>query len=248
MGAHTEAARARGRGPARRLAAPRGRAAGPAAAAQLTPPRTPPRTDRERLLAAALRLAARERVSLLSAAQIADEAGVPLGAFFELFDDRDDCLRAAIADAGERLLAIAQAARRERPRTAGGTARDARRDALPPRAHPLHARAVTVLAPCSGPSVPQLRGPPRSRARSDSSQPALTAKRQERPWSARCGISYAATSPTAASVGSERPPGHLTLFALAPAHRGRPRRRRAARRPLSRPSSPCAWSAVRRSR
>ena len=48
-----------------------------------------PRGDRERLLAAALRLAAREPVPLLSAAQIADEAGLPLEAFFELFDDRE---------------------------------------------------------------------------------------------------------------------------------------------------------------
>ena len=114
-------------------------------------PRTPPRTDRERLLAAALRAAARERVSLVSAAQIADEAGVPLGAFFELFDDRDDCMRAAIADAGERLLAIAQAAAESGP---GQPA--ALRETLDAMlshlvAHPLHARAVTVLAPCSGP-------------------------------------------------------------------------------------------------
>jgi AcrR family transcriptional regulator len=114
--------------------------------------RTPPWTDRERLLAAALRVAARERVALLSAAQIADDAEVPLGAFFELFDDGDACLRAAIADAGERLLAIAQGAAESGP---GQPA--ALRDTLEAllshlAAHPLHARAVTVLAPCGGPS------------------------------------------------------------------------------------------------
>ena len=62
--------------------------------------RSAPRGDRERLLAGALRAAARERPTVLSAAQIADEARVPVAAFFELFDDRDACLRAAIADAG----------------------------------------------------------------------------------------------------------------------------------------------------
>src|SRR4051794_5435111 len=69
----------------------------------------PPGGDRERLLAAALRAAARNPVGLLSAAQIADEAGLPLKAVFELFDDPDECLRLAVAGAGERLLAIAAA-------------------------------------------------------------------------------------------------------------------------------------------
>jgi AcrR family transcriptional regulator len=111
-----------------------------------------PRTDRERLLAAALRLGARDRVALLSAAQISDEAGVPLGAFFELFCDRDDCLRAAIADAGERLLAIAEGAPESGPDSPA-----ALRDTLTAMlshlaAHPFQARALTVLAPCAGPS------------------------------------------------------------------------------------------------
>jgi AcrR family transcriptional regulator len=114
--------------------------------------RTPPRTDRERLLAGALRAAARERAARLSPAQIADEAGIPLGAFFELFEDRDDCLRAAIRDAGERLLAIAGGAADSGP---GQPA--ALRDTLAAMlshlaAHPLHARALTVLPPCGGPS------------------------------------------------------------------------------------------------
>src|SRR6185312_12397799 len=59
--------------------------------------------DRERVLAAALRLTAREEVALVSAVQIADEGNLPLEAFFELFADRDACLRAALADAGEPL-------------------------------------------------------------------------------------------------------------------------------------------------
>lgn len=106
-----------------------------------------PRGDRERLLAAALRLTAREPVPLLSAAQIADEAGLPLEAFFELFDDREGCLRAALRDAGEQLLAIAGGAD-------GGEPDALRRTLVSLLSHlaanPLQARAITVLAPCAG--------------------------------------------------------------------------------------------------
>jgi AcrR family transcriptional regulator len=106
-----------------------------------------PRGDRERLLVAALRLTAREPVPLLSAAQIADEAGLPLEAFFELFEDREGCLRAALLDAGEQLLAIAGGADGGEP--------DALRETLVRllshlAANPLQARAITVLAPCAG--------------------------------------------------------------------------------------------------
>jgi AcrR family transcriptional regulator len=108
-----------------------------------------PRGERERLLAAALRLAARHPPALLSAAQICDECGLPPEAFFDLFADRDECLRAALGDTGERLLAIAAAAQ-----PGPGWPR-ALRDAIAGllthlAAHPLQARAVTVLAPCAG--------------------------------------------------------------------------------------------------
>jgi len=111
-----------------------------------------PRGDRERLLAGALRVAARERATVLSAAQIADEARVPVAAFFELFDDREACLRAAIADAGERVLAIAGGAAES-----GAGQPAALRDTLAAllchlASHPLDARALTMLAPASGPS------------------------------------------------------------------------------------------------
>jgi AcrR family transcriptional regulator len=109
-----------------------------------------PRGERERLLGAALRAAARNPVALVSAAQICDEAGLPLEAFFELFDDRDECLRAALAAAGERVLAIAVGAAEAGP----GWPR-ALRSTLAAllsylAANPLQARAVTVLAPCAG--------------------------------------------------------------------------------------------------
>ncbi len=120
-------------------------------AATAPAPRARPRTDRERLLAAALRLAARDRVALLSAAQIADEAGVPLEAFFELFADRDACLHAAVADAGERLLAIAAGAAESGPEQPAALRETLELMLCHLAAHPLQARAVTVLAPCGGP-------------------------------------------------------------------------------------------------
>ena len=109
-----------------------------------------PRGERERLLAAALRAAARNPVALISAAQICDEAGLALEVFFELFDDRDECLRAALAAAGERVLAItvgAAAAGPAWPRALRGTLA-ALLSYL--AANPLQARALTVLAPCAG--------------------------------------------------------------------------------------------------
>lgn len=115
------------------------------------PPTERPRGDRERLLAAALMVAARDRVALLSAAQICDEAGVPLPAFFELFCDRDDCLRAAIADAGERLIAIAGGAQESGADWPGALHETLVRMLSHLAAHPLQARAVTVLAASAGP-------------------------------------------------------------------------------------------------
>ena len=115
------------------------------------PPAERPRGDRERLLGATLRLAARERVALLSAAQICDEARVPLPAFFELFCDRDDCLRAAIADAGERLIAIAGGAEESGADWPRALHETLVRTLSHLAAHPLQARAVTVLAASAGP-------------------------------------------------------------------------------------------------
>jgi len=106
--------------------------------------------ERELLLACALRLAARHPVPVLSAAQIADEAGVPLESFFELFADRDDCIAAALGRAGEELLAIAAPAAGAGADWAG-TLRTTLRELLEHlAAHPLQTRALVVLAPCAG--------------------------------------------------------------------------------------------------
>jgi len=65
------------------------------------------RDERERLLEQALRLAVLEGYRELSAPQIADAANVPIDAFFELFDGKDDCFLAALDMLGEQLKALA---------------------------------------------------------------------------------------------------------------------------------------------
>lgn len=63
--------------------------------------------DRERLLYNALRLAALHDYPALTAPQIADEANVPIDAFFDHFADKDQCYLAALEMVGDELLAIA---------------------------------------------------------------------------------------------------------------------------------------------
>ncbi len=65
------------------------------------------RDARARVLHGVLRLATREDYQALSAPQIADEANVPIEAFWELFGDRDECFLAALDAIGDELLAIA---------------------------------------------------------------------------------------------------------------------------------------------
>ena len=43
----------------------------------------------------------------LSAPQIADAAGVPIDAFFELFDGKQECFLAALDMLGEQLMTLA---------------------------------------------------------------------------------------------------------------------------------------------
>jgi AcrR family transcriptional regulator len=64
-------------------------------------------SERERLLEQALRLAVIEDYRELSAPQIADAAGVPLDAFFELFEGKQECFLAALDMLGEQLMALA---------------------------------------------------------------------------------------------------------------------------------------------
>ncbi|HYM54122.1 MAG TPA: TetR/AcrR family transcriptional regulator [Solirubrobacteraceae bacterium] len=68
----------------------------------------PPSEDaRERLLHNVLRLSVIDDYRELTAPQIAEEAGVSINAFFELFDGKNECFLAALDMLGDELLAIA---------------------------------------------------------------------------------------------------------------------------------------------
>ncbi len=62
---------------------------------------------RERLRSSVLNLAVIDDYHELSAPQIAEEAGVPIESFFELFDSKEECFLAAFDDLSDELLAIA---------------------------------------------------------------------------------------------------------------------------------------------
>ena len=70
----------------------------------------------------------------LSAPQIAEEAGVPIESFFDLFASKEECFLAAFDDLGDELLAD-----RRRPR--------ARLRRLAPRGSPRRRRAVEACSP-----------------------------------------------------------------------------------------------------
>jgi AcrR family transcriptional regulator len=62
--------------------------------------------DRERLLLNALRLALIGDYNQLSALRIAEEADVPVDAFFDMFESRDECFLAALDMLGDELLTL----------------------------------------------------------------------------------------------------------------------------------------------
>jgi len=109
--------------------------------------------ERERLLRHALRLAVVEDYGALSAPQIAQEANVPMEAFFELFKDKDECFLAALDALGEELLRRAadpdlissdwpHAVRRAIGELMGFLA-----------GHPLYARTIASEAFAAGPAA-----------------------------------------------------------------------------------------------
>jgi TetR/AcrR family transcriptional regulator len=73
----------------------------------------PPPEARQRLLDGAMRASARRQEGRLSAIEIADGAGVPVEAFFELFDDGAHCLRVAFAESGREILDVTVQAGRQ---------------------------------------------------------------------------------------------------------------------------------------
>jgi AcrR family transcriptional regulator len=134
-----------------------------ARAADRAPLPAAPRPDvRARLLDSALRLAAIEDYGELTGPRIADEAGVPIDAFFAVFTGHEECFRAAVEHVGDGLLQLAGesgAADGDWPRWLRRTlalllGRLAER--------PLHARALVELAfiggePCVAANLERVR-------------------------------------------------------------------------------------------
>jgi TetR/AcrR family transcriptional regulator len=109
------------------------------------------RDERERLLCHALRLAVVEDYRTLSAAQIAQEAGVPTDVFFELFKDRDECFLAALDMLGEELVgrvADPDLVSSDWPRAVRGAIAELMRYLAE---HPLYARTIAAEAFAAGP-------------------------------------------------------------------------------------------------
>jgi TetR/AcrR family transcriptional regulator len=111
------------------------------------------RDERSRLLQGVLRLAAREAYGDLSAPQIADEANVPIDAFCEQFDSKEDCFLQALDMIGEELLEIIAD-----PGLASSDWPSAVRTALAAMMrhlgdHPLHARTLVQEAFHAGPEA-----------------------------------------------------------------------------------------------
>ncbi len=113
---------------------------------------TPGETDtRARLLRSALRLAATLDHAEISPARIADGADVPIEAFMDLYDGREDCLLAALDDVATALLGIVC-----EPVPSGESWPCALRRSVTAllehlARNPLHARAITHVAYVAGP-------------------------------------------------------------------------------------------------
>jgi AcrR family transcriptional regulator len=117
-----------------------------------------PQTDgelRERLRSSVLNLAVVDDYHELSAPQIAQEAGVPLESFFELFDSKEECFLAAFDDLSDELLGIAA----DPELVSGDWARTVRRvvgELLRLlAARPLYAYIIASKAPSASPEALQ---------------------------------------------------------------------------------------------
>jgi AcrR family transcriptional regulator len=80
-------------------------AAGPASAGRRPGEPQPGDPERERIMEQALRAGAEGELRELTAARVAELAGVSIDAFFELFEDKDQCYLAALEMLAGRLLA-----------------------------------------------------------------------------------------------------------------------------------------------
>jgi AcrR family transcriptional regulator len=114
---------------------------------------TPSEDVHERLLQSVLRLAVTDDYQELTAPQIAEEARVPIEAFFELFPGRDECFLAAFDALGdELLLLIADPAlvSSDWPAAVRATLARLMRYLAD---HPLHARTIAAEAFAAGPEM-----------------------------------------------------------------------------------------------
>jgi len=118
-------------------------------------PEGAPAGDRERLLERVLRLVVLEDYRDLSVAQIAEEAGVSIDGFFELFADRSDCFLAALDMLGEELLAIAADGKHAGAGWAQGVRRAIGGLMVHLAEHPLRARCMGQAALAAGPEAVQ---------------------------------------------------------------------------------------------
>ncbi|HEX5713778.1 MAG TPA: TetR/AcrR family transcriptional regulator [Solirubrobacterales bacterium] len=110
------------------------------------------RSQRERLLAAVVRVAAAQGYEATSVADILEEAGVGRESFYELFADKKECMLAARSILVDDLAATIEAAYRE----SGGSWTDRVRDGLAAMldwfaADPAAARVVIVELAAIGP-------------------------------------------------------------------------------------------------
>jgi AcrR family transcriptional regulator len=108
---------------------------------------------RERLLESALRLTVIETDEELSAAQIADEAGVSIDSFFELFEHQQACVTAAFNAMGDELLQITadpELVGQDWPRAVRKTIGALMHHLA---AHPFHARMIATGVYAAGPDA-----------------------------------------------------------------------------------------------
>src|SRR4029077_5072943 len=108
---------------------------------------------RERLRLSVLNLAVVDDYHELSAPQIAEEAGLPIESFFELFSSKEECFLAALDDLGEELLLIAA----DPDLVSGDWARAVRRVVGKLMSllatHPLYAQIIASEAPSACPEA-----------------------------------------------------------------------------------------------
>lgn len=112
-----------------------------------------PAGPKARLLDSVLRLAATEPYEDLGPVRIADEAGVPLDVFLELFEGRDDCFLAAFDMLGDELLAIAADPSLVGPEWAGALPRVVCSLLHHLAEHPIYAQTIATSVYAAGPAA-----------------------------------------------------------------------------------------------